>query len=101
MFFLVRRDAIKFKVNSEKLCARIAILKDQILTGKFVGLEPNPHAMRLWIQTLNLELRGSTLDFCRNVGKGFFFSFLFSGDDRDALNYTLMLSPFKSKWVHA
>ena len=71
------------------------MLRDQLLIGKFVGPKPNPQAMKQWIQTLNLELRGSTLEFCRNVGKGFF---IMSGDDRDALNNALMLSPFKSKW---
>ena len=35
--FLVRRDAIKFKVNSEKLLARITMLKDLLLIGKFVA----------------------------------------------------------------
>ena len=93
--FLVRSDAIKFRVNPEKLLARIAMLKDQLLIGKFVGPKPNPQAMKLWIQTLNNELRGSTVEFCRNVGKGFF---IMSGDDKDALNNALMLSPFKSKW---
>ena len=93
--FLVRNDALKVRVNSEKLLARIAMLKDQLLIGKFVGPKPNPQAMRMWIQTLNQELRGSTLEFCRNVGKGFF---ILSGDDRDALSNALMLSPFKSKW---
>ena len=47
-------------------------LKDQLLIGKFVGPKPSPHAMQLWIQTLNHELRGNTLSLCRNVGKGFF-----------------------------
>ena len=93
--FLVRCDAIKLKVDSEKLHARIAMLRDQLLIGKFVGPKPKPQAMKQWIQTVNLELRGSTLEFCRNVGKGFFNM---SGDDRDALNNALMMSPFKSKW---
>lgn len=49
----------------------------------------------MWIQTLNQKLRGSSLEFCRNVGKGYF---LLGGDDRDALSFALMLSPFRSKW---
>ena len=93
--FLVRKDAVKFKVNTEKLLARIEVLKDQLLIGKFVGPKPPPQAMRLWIQALNQELRGSSLTFCRNVGKGYF---LLSGDDKDALHNALMLSPFRSKW---
>ena len=92
--FLVRKDAVKFQVNSEKLLARIE-LKDQLLIGKFVGPKPNPHAMKLWIQTLNQELRGNDLTFCRNVGKGFF---ILKGEDRDALHSAMMLSPFRSKW---
>ena len=70
--FLVRNDALKFRVNLEKLLARIAMLKDQLSIGKFVGPKPNPQTMKLWIPSLNQELRGSTLEFCRNVGKGFF-----------------------------
>ena len=93
--FLVRKDAIKFKVNTYKLFARIERLKDQILIGKFVGPKSPPRAMRLWIQSLNQELRGSPLSFCRNVGKGYFF---LSGEDKDVLNNAMMLSPFRSKW---
>ena len=93
--FLVRKYAIKFQVNTEKLLARIAELKDQLLICKSVGPKPPPHAMRLWIQALNQELRGSTLSFCRNVGKGYF---ILSGDNEDALNNALMLTPFRSKW---
>lgn len=33
--FLVRKEAIKFTVNTEKLLARIEELKDQLLIGKF------------------------------------------------------------------
>ena len=93
--FLVRKDAVKFKINTEMLLARITLLKDQLLIGKFVGPKPPPQAMRLWIQTLNQELRGSQLMFCKNVGKG---CFLLSGDDKDALHNAMMLSPFRSKW---
>lgn len=35
--FFAWNKVIPFKVNSEKLIARIANLKDQILIGKFVG----------------------------------------------------------------
>ena len=93
--FLVRKDAIKFKVNSQKLLARIAMLKDQLLIGKFVGPKPLPQEMRMWIQALNQELGESGLAFYRNVGKGYF---LLKGEDTDALNNALMLSPFISKW---
>lgn len=51
--------------------------------------------MRLWIQTLNHELRDSTLTICKNVGKGFS---LLSGDNKNGLNNALMLSSFRSKW---
>lgn len=70
--FLVRKDAVKFKVNTEKLLARIEVLKDRLLIGKFVGSKPPPQAMRLWIQALNQDPRGSKLTFCSNVGKGYF-----------------------------
>lgn len=51
--------------------------------------------MRLWIQALNQELGESGLTVCRNVGKGYF---LLKGEDTDALNNAMMLSPFRSKW---
>ena len=93
--FLVRNDAVKFQVNAEMLLARIAMLKDQLLIGKFVAPKPPLQAMRLWIQSLNQELRGNILTLCRNVGKGFF---ILNGDDKDALNNAWMLSPYISKW---
>ena len=93
--FLVKIEAIQFKVNTEKFLARIEVLKDQLLIGKFVGPKPPPQAMKLWSQALNLELRGTALSLCRNVGKGYF---LLQGEDKDTLNTTLMASPFKSKW---
>ena len=93
--FLVRTEAIQFKVNTEMLLARIEDLKNQLLIGKFVGSKPSPQAMKLWIQALNQELRGNALSLCTNVGKGFF---LLRGEDRDTLNAALMVSPFRSKW---
>lgn len=92
--FLIRKDAIPFKVNTQKLNARIALLKDQLLIAKFVGTKSQIQDMNLWLQTLNQELGDSTLRFCRNVGKGFFF---LASEDTDALHNALMLSPFKSK----
>ena len=35
------------------------------------------------------------MTICRNLGKGFF---LLSGDNKNALQNALMLSPFMSKW---
>ena len=93
--FFMRKDAIVFKVNPDKLAARIAIFKEHLLIAKFVGPKPTSQEMEMWLETLNLELRGSTLALCINVGKGYFF---FQGDDMDALHNALMLSPFKSKW---
>ena len=49
--------------------------------------------MKLWIQALNQEFRGSTLSFSRNVGKGYF---TLSSEDEDALSNALMLTPFRS-----
>ena len=68
--FLVRKDAITFKVNLQKLSERIAMLKDQLLIAKFIGPKPAIQDLKLWIQDLNKELRGSSLTLCRNVGKG-------------------------------
>ena len=69
--FLVKKEAIQFKVNIEMLLARINVLKDQLLIGKFVGPKPSSQAMKLSIQALNQELSGNALSLCRNVGKGF------------------------------
>ena len=93
--FLIRKDAISFKVDSGKLRARIASLKEKLLIGKFVGPKPTPQIMRLWLQSLNQDLKGSTLSFCMNVGKGYFF---LEGNDQDALCNALILSPYKTKW---
>lgn len=43
--FLMRKDAIVFKVNMDKLAARIALLKDQLLIAKFVGPKPTSQDM--------------------------------------------------------
>ena len=51
---LVRKDAISFKVNSQKLLERIAILNDQLLIAKFVGPKPSFQPLRDWLQTLEL-----------------------------------------------
>ena len=93
--FLMRKDAVTFKVDTQKLNARIAMLKDQLLIAKFVGTKPPIQEMNAWLQTLNQALRGETLTFCRSVGKGFFF---LASEDSDALHNALMLSPFKLKW---
>ena len=93
--FLVKKESIKFKVNTDKLLARIEVLKEQLLIGKFVGPKPNPHAMKLWIQTLNHEIGDNALSVCRNVGKSYF---LIECKDKDALNNALMVSPFRSNW---
>ena len=93
--FLIQKEAITFKVDTQKLNARIALLKDQLLIAKFIGTKPQIQDINAWLQTLNLALRGNTLTICQNVGKGFFF---LSSDNSDALHNALMLSPFKSKW---
>ena len=53
MVFLVRKDAITFKVDPMKVRARIALLKDQLLIAKFVGPKPSFQDMDRWLQTLN------------------------------------------------
>ena len=93
--FLVRKDAITFKVNTNMLNARIAILKEQLLIAKFLGPKPTPQDLVKWLTALNQDLGGSEVTFCMNVGKGFFF---LKSEDSDAIHNALMMSPFKSKW---
>ena len=92
--FLVRKDAITFEVDPMKVSAHIALLKDQLLIAKFVGPKPTLQDMDRWFQALNQRTSDNVLTFCMNVGKGYFF---FKGEDADALNHALMLSPYKSK----
>ena len=93
--FLVRKDAITFKVDPLKVKERIAFLKDQLLIAKFVGPKPTFQDMDQWLEGLNQRIGDNVLSFCMNVGKGYFF---LKGEDPDALNHALMLSPYKSKW---
>jgi len=93
--FLVRKDAITFKVDTQKLNARIALLKEQLLIAKFLGPKPAPQDLERWLTTLNQELVRSKVSYCMNVGKGFIF---LRGEDPNAIHNVLMLSPFKSKW---
>jgi hypothetical protein len=93
--FLVRKDAITFKVDPEKLNARIALLKEELLITKFLGPKPAPQDLVRWLSTLNQELGGNKVSFCMNVGKGFIF---LRSEDSNAIHTALMLSPYKSKW---
>ena len=93
--FLVRKDAITFKVDPMKVSARIALLKDQLLIVKFVGPKPTLQDMDRWLQALNQRIGDNILTFCMNVGKGYLF---LKGENADVLNHALMLSPYKSKW---
>lgn len=45
--FLVRKHAIKFRVDSKTLLTYIAILKDQLLIAKFIRPKPATHALDL------------------------------------------------------
>lgn len=51
--FLVRKNAIFFKVDSNNLCAPITLLKEQLLIAKIIGPKPKPKGLEMWIQTLN------------------------------------------------
>lgn len=51
--FLIRKDVIPFKVNTQKLNARIALLKDWLLIAKFIGTKPHIQDMNAWLQALN------------------------------------------------
>ena len=90
--FLVRKDAITFKVDSEKLNARIALLKEELLIAKFLGPKHAPQDLVRWLSALNQELGGSEVSFCMNVGKGFMF---LRSEDSDAIHNALMLSSHK------
>jgi hypothetical protein len=59
--FLVRTCAISFKVNSQKLILRIALLKDRLLIARLVGLKPFPQYMESWLKVLIHKLRGTSL----------------------------------------
>ena len=61
--YLVRIDVVSFKVDSQKLNARIALLKEQLLIAKFLGPKPTLQDIERWLQALNQELRGSSLSF--------------------------------------
>lgn len=72
--FLVRNDAITFRVDIQKVKAHIALWNEQLLIAKFVDRTPTLQDMEMWLQALNQELRDNSLSFCMNMGKGFFFS---------------------------
>jgi hypothetical protein len=72
--FLVRTDAITFKVDAQKLNARIALLKEQLLIAKNLGPKPTPQDLVKRLSTLNHKLGGSEVSLCMNVGKGFYLS---------------------------
>lgn len=55
--FLVKKNAILFKVYSEKLVACIMLMKEQMFIAKFMGMKPTPHYMENWPQTLNKNLK--------------------------------------------
>lgn len=44
--FLLRKDVIKFKVNTQKLLAIIDVLKDQLLIAKFIGSKSSFQVMK-------------------------------------------------------
>lgn len=94
--FLVRKDAIPFKLNSQKSLAWMVFLKAQLVIAKFVGHKPSLQGLEAWLQDLNLELTGSCLLVCRNVEKGYLL--LLESNEKDAIHNTIMLFPHKSKW---
>ena len=61
--FLVRKDAIFFKVDPVEVSACIAFLKDRLLIAKFVGPKPTLQDMERWLQTLNPKIGDSVLTF--------------------------------------
>lgn len=93
--FLVRKEAMIFKIDFQKLLTHIALLKEQLLITKFVGLKPNSQAFEIWLQTMNHELKINALYFCRNVGKGYFF---LNNTESGMVHKALMLFLVKTKW---
>ena len=88
-----------FKVDFQKLLIHIAILKVQLVITKFVGPNPNPHALVVWLPTLNHELGGNSIEFCRNVGKGYF---VLTNNVINVVHNALMLShSVQSGHMHA
>jgi hypothetical protein len=82
----VRKDVITFKVDTQKLNARIALLKEQLLIAKNLGPKPAPQDLEKWLTTLNQELGGRKVSYCMNVSKGFIF---LRGEDSNAIHSTL------------
>ena len=68
------------------LLARTAILKDQLLIGKFVGLKPSPISDEIVDPYPKWRVERKHPNICRNVEKGLFIP---SGDDKDALTMLL------------
>lgn len=64
---MVRKEAVAFKVDSQKLLTLIALLREQLLITKFVGPKPNAQTLENWFQTLNHKLEGNPLYFWINV----------------------------------
>jgi len=85
------------KVDFQKLLIHIALSKVQLVITIYVGPKPNPQALAVWLPTLNHELGGNSIEFCRNVGKGYF---VLSNDMSDVVHNALLLSAFKSKCAH-
>lgn len=65
--FMVRKEAVAFKVDSQKLLTFIALLREQLLITKFVGPKPNAQTLENRFQTLNHKLEGNPLYFWINV----------------------------------
>lgn len=69
MVFLVRKGAVPFKVDTQKLLTSIALLKEQPLTAKFVGPEPNLQVFEIWLQTLKQGSSGFFISFIDMLGR--------------------------------
>lgn len=92
--FRIRKNVVPFKVNSEKLVAHIALLKEHIVIAKFLGPKPTPQILEKWLETLNQAIGGCALTLNRNVGRGCLF---IAGSEKETTHKAMRLSPFKSK----
>ena len=93
--FFVRKYVILFGVNSQKFLAHVVVLKKHLVIAKFVGPNDPQHNDIMVENSKSIVEGGGTLSLYGSVGKNLFF---FSGENKDALDNRLMLSPFIPEW---
>ena len=56
--FLVRKEVVPFRVDSQNLITHSALMKEKPFITKFVGYKLPAQELGFWLQTLNHELGG-------------------------------------------